>query len=181
MKSSKSGPTASSDDAEAFLDATVPPPDPIPVAASDEDLKELVRHWVTALAQQDYATAVGMVWPVVLPQNGSVSRKKEQIWTPRLLEAVINNYGIPEPLEGQTDKLVVAPLDADLRGAFEANLRVDREPFTEFGAHYLGTIHVDLPLVYPTRIDVSDLTARFFLKPVSEDAMVLMLFDVHVM
>jgi hypothetical protein len=39
----------------------------------------------------------------------------------------------------------------------------------------------DLPLVYATGIELSDLTARFFLKPVGEDAMVLVLLDIHVM
>jgi hypothetical protein len=170
-----------SDDLDAFLEASVPPPQPIPVAISDEELKHIVRRWVEALARLQYAEAVAMTWPVVLEQNGSVSRKKQKVWTPRLLEAVVNNYGVPEPLEGETHKYAVAPLDARVREAFEAHLRVDREPFSEFGQHYLGAIHVDLPLVYPTGAELSDLTARLFLRPVSKDAMVLVLLDIHVM
>jgi hypothetical protein len=155
-------------------------PAAIPSTASDEDIKVLIRAWVAALGSQDYAAALSMIWPVVLRGSGSLNHKRHRIWTPRVLEAVVNNYGVSEPVEGLDFKHLVAPVDARLRDAFEEGLEIDREPFVHFGQHYLGTIHVPIPLVYETGVDMSDMTARFFLKPV-DGGMVLLLHDIHVL
>lgn len=74
-----------------------------------------------------------MIWPVVLRGSGSLNHRRDRTWTPRLLEAVVNNYGVAESMEGLEFKHVVAPLDDTMRNAFEEGLQVDRQPFIHFG------------------------------------------------
>jgi hypothetical protein len=74
--------------------ATVRQPAPTPGDASDEDIKAIIREWIAALASQDYVRALAMIWPVVLRGSGSLNHERDQTWTPQLLEAVVNNYGV---------------------------------------------------------------------------------------
>jgi hypothetical protein len=152
-----------------------------PISASDEDLKSVIRLWIACLAAGRYDEALELTWPVVLRGSGSLDHREVSAWTAPLLEAVINNYGLPEPLECSPHKFTVAPVDATMQEAFEKQLNVDRQYFKEFDQEYVGTVHVDLPLVYQDRVALSDLTARFYLCPVSESAIALILLDIHVL
>lgn len=157
----------------------------LPLTASDEEVKEVVRHWVALLAEEDYAAAVEMISPEVLPANGSVDFKDAAEWTPELVQAVINHFGTPEPIEGEEHIYTVVPVvvdgDDSLQEDFEKRLQVDRGSFCQFGQEYVGGVHVGLPLAHEEGEWVSDLTARFFLRPLDENEMVLVLEDIHVM
>jgi hypothetical protein len=152
-----------------------------PIGTSDEDLKKVIRLWVASLAEEKFDQALELISPAVPPGGGSLDHQEVPAWTEQVLEAVINNYGLSEPLEGLDYKHTVAPLDADMREAFEEQLHVDRRPFRVFGETFVGMIHVDLPIAYQDRVGMSDLTARFYLRPVDETHMVLMLLDIHVL
>jgi hypothetical protein len=153
----------------------------LPIDASDEDLKEIIRLWVASLAEGKFYQALELISPAVPPGGGSLDHKEVPEWTEQVLEAVISNYGLTEPLEGLDYKYTVAPLDADMRKAFEERLHVDRQHFKVFAETFVGMIHVDLPIVYEDSVRMSDLTARFYLRPVDETHMVLMLLDIHVL
>jgi hypothetical protein len=153
----------------------------LPIDTSDEDLKKLIRLWVASLAEGQFDQAMDLISPTVPPGGGTLDHREVPEWTERVLEAVINNFGLSEPLERWDYKYAVAPLDAGMREAFEEQLQVDRRPFKEFGEAYVGIIYVDLPIVYPDRVGLSDLTARFYLRPVDETHMVLLLLDIHVL
>jgi hypothetical protein len=153
----------------------------LPISASDEDVKNVIRQWVGLLAGEQYDKALELISPAVLPGSGSLNHKAAPRWTAHLLEAVIIHYGVSEPLDDPTHKFKVAPVDASLQEMFEARLEVDRQHFNEFGQSYVGTIHVDLPLIYEDRVSLSDLTARFYLSPIGGAEMVLVLLDIHVL
>jgi hypothetical protein len=153
----------------------------LPIDTSDEDLKTVIRLWVASLAEEKFDQALELISPAVPPGGGSLDHKDVPEWTEQVLEAVINNYGLSEPLEGLDHKYTVAPLDADMRKAFEEQLHVDRQHFKAFGETFVGMIHADLPIVYEDRVGMSDLTARFYLRPLDETHMVLMLLDIHVL
>jgi hypothetical protein len=151
------------------------------ISASDEDVKNVIRQWVGFLAGEQYDKALELISPAVLPGSGSLDHKAAPRWTAQLLEAVINHYGLPEPVDDSTHRYKVAPVDASLQAMFEARLDVDRQHFKASGQTYVGTIHVDLPLIYEDRVSLSDLTARFYLSPITEAEMVLALLDIHVL
>lgn len=152
-----------------------------PIGTSDEDLKKVIRLWVASLAEEKFDQALELISPTVPPGSGSLDHKDVPEWTAQVLEAVINNYGLLEPIQGLDYKYRVASLDADMRKTFEEQLLVDRQHFKEFGETFVGMIHVDLPIAYEDRVGMSDLTARFYLRPVDETHMVLTLLDIHVL
>lgn len=102
----------------------------IPETIQDEEgvereIKNFVTGWVGLLAEQRYSEALEPLSPEVPRGSGSVDSRKSRDWTPQLLEAVIANYGTPNPVEGQPQSYAVVPLDISLRDVFEANLSVD--------------------------------------------------------
>jgi hypothetical protein len=158
------------------------------VPASEQDEKAIERqvrsfitHWVGLLSEQKYDDAVDALLPKIPGASGSVRSEETTEWTPELLEAVIANFGTPQPWEGQDQIYRVVPLDDLLRHEFEARLDIDFRPFETSGENYLGGIHVDLPLNYSEGNTVSDLTARFFFQRVSKSEMALALLDIHMM
>jgi hypothetical protein len=80
------------------------------LAASDEGIKNFVRRWVALLAEQNYVEAAAMFSNEVIPANGSINVKEHSRWTPQLLEAVINNYGLEEPVELRVTNTRLFPL-----------------------------------------------------------------------
>jgi hypothetical protein len=155
----------------------------VPIDATDEEIKNVVREWVALLAEQKYAEALEMLSPEVLSGNGSIDKRDAEWWTPELIEVVIGNYGLPEPIEGEEHKYEVVPVvipdDDSMQEAFENKLQVYRREFTEDGHKYVGSVRVDLPLAYEEYDALSDLTAKFFLRS-ANDEIVLVLVDIHV-
>ncbi len=57
-----------------------------PAEPSDQELIAFVEKWIDLLAARDYESAFHATWQDSYFQ-----------WSPSLLEAVINGYGLPEP------------------------------------------------------------------------------------
>ena len=155
----------------------------LPLEATDEEIKDFVRAWVALLAEGRYADALEMILPEVLSGGGSVDKQDAEQWTPELIEAVISNYGLPEPIEGEEHKYKVVPVvipdDDSMQEAFENKLQIYRQEFTNDGREYVGSVRVDLPLAYEDGDALSDLTAQFFFLS-TDDGIVLALLDIHV-
>ena len=151
------------------------------ITASDEEIKQLVRDWVWLLAEENYIQAVELISPEIPEGSGSVNSRQATQWSPELLRKVINNYGIPEPWEGQEQVYCVVPVTPSIQGVFEDFLTVDREDDFESDDADIGMIHVNLPLNYTDGDGLSDLTARFELCRINHNAMVLVLLDIHVL
>lgn len=102
----------------------------IPETIQDEkrverEIREFLAQWVGLLAEQKYSEALDPLSPEIPRGSGSVDSRKSSHWTPQLVEAVIANYGTPNPVDGQPQSYAVVPLDISLRDVFEANLAVD--------------------------------------------------------
>ena len=122
-----------------------------------------------------------MLSPEVPSCSGSVSNDEAEQWTPELLQAVINNYGLPQRWEGQAQVYKVVAVDEQMREAFEKYLTVEFTEFTDVGQDYVGGAHVDLPLNFERGSEVSDLTARFYFRQVNRHEMALVLLDIHML
>jgi hypothetical protein len=153
----------------------------IPITVSDEEIKEILSGWVDLLAQGRFDDAVAMLSPEVLPANGSVNEKEYPQWTGELVEAVIRNYGLPEPYEGQDEFYKVVPVEEAFREFFEDQFYIERTPRDLFQHTYCGDAEFRLPLNYEEGNGVGDLTARFLFREISGDKMVLVLLDIHML
>jgi hypothetical protein len=92
---------------------------------AEREIRDFVRQWVRLLADQKYAEALAALSAEIPSGSGSVDSRRAAQWTPKLLGAVIANYGTPEPIEGQFQRYSVVPLDDSLSEAFDANLSID--------------------------------------------------------
>jgi hypothetical protein len=153
----------------------------LPLKVSEEQVKNLIREWVDQLAKEKYEEALALLSTELPSGSGSVSENDANEWTPELLRAVISNYGLPEPWEGQEQTYKVVPVADAMRKLFEKSLTVHFRVFKAVGESYLGTVDVDLPLNYESGDWISDLTARFYLRKVSDTEMALVLLDIHVL
>lgn len=152
-----------------------------PHDVSAEQVRTDLLGWLDMLAQGRYADAVDFLSPAIPDESGST---KETRWTPELLESVIANYGLVEPMEGEDWRYRVAPLTNELLPLFSDQLDIDLEMWersTADGSRLAGAIHADLPLVYEDGPAMSDLTARFMFKRFPDGRMALVLLDIHVM
>jgi hypothetical protein len=114
--------------------------------ASDDEILDLVRKWVAALAADDYAAAYQMT-----------AHDPYWQWTPNLMRNVIAGYGLPEP---QPDGVMhhVTPLETAKGGPSPRFVVTKYEPpRNEPNGEILGDVCFDLPLDG----EWSDLTARF--------------------
>lgn len=144
-------------------------------SSTDEEVKEVIRRWVALLGDGDYHGAVDMLWPEIPHEDYGITT-----WTPALLRDLIRYYGLTEPLEGDDYEYDVIPLTVELLDAFERHLSIEHWPYHD--THNLwGGVYVDLPLNLRESTGISDLTARFDLKPINANQMVLVLEDVHVL
>ena len=119
-----------------------------------------------------------------------LSSNEERHWTPELLKACINGYGV---IDGDDDTLrlmleeyevdefkITSLLDRpDKDNIIENSIEVDRENLYGLAKDlYLGMVHFnDMPLSGY----LSDLTARFHIKKVDQNQLTLEFLDVHVM
>lgn len=118
----------------------------LPLTASQEEVKNVIREWADLLAKERYDEALDLLSAELPSGSGSVSDEEASQWTPELLRAVITNYGLPEPWEGQEQNYKVVPVDESMRQLFEKNLTVDFRSAAD--KSHLGMVHVDLPLNY---------------------------------
>ena len=145
----------------------------LPVDADRQSIIGLLEEWTELLAQEKYAEALDLLPP-----------DPDQNWTPELLESDVYGYGLPgctrEEIErdfGSADYKVTSLRDCPDR---EKILRMlDVSYFTPKGRpDELGMVHYEC---VPLNGEMSDLTGIFYLKKVSDTAMVLEFHDLHVM
>jgi hypothetical protein len=152
-----------------------------PSTVTEEEMRAQFRQWIELLAQQRYEEAVDWLSPEIPHGSGSTS---QSFWVPELLESVIANYGLDEPVEGEEWRYTVAPLTDELRDIFEASMRVEFDMWDQVGPDGLrlaGAAHVDLPLIYDDGPGMSDLTAQFMFKHLSDGSKAIVLLDIHVL
>jgi hypothetical protein len=152
-----------------------------PKGTTEDAVKAHVRDWVGLLAEGRLSEAVDFISPEIPEGSGATSTAR---WTSDLLEAVIGNYGLEEPFDGDDWRYRVAPLSVDLVESFNRSLDVNFEMWERTGpdgARLAGAIHVDLPLIYEDGPSMSDLTARFMFKHLADGGTALVLLDVHVL
>lgn len=154
-----------------------------PNDVSAEQVRAALLGWLDMLAAGRYADAVDFLSPEIPDQSGSTDETR---WTPELLESVISNYGVEEPIEGEDWRYRVAPLTDELLPLFDERLDIDTdfrlwEGSTPDGSRLSGAIHADVPLVYEDGPAMSDLTARFTFKHFPDGRIALVLRDIHVM
>lgn len=135
----------------------------LPLTASDEELLDAVREWVTLVVRGDFNAASEFVYEAKPGREGE--------WTPKLIEQVIRNYGSIDPFpDGRTFEVTpLATATGDLTPCHE----VQRDDEHEASSGY---IWFDLPL----NGEWSDLTATFEFRPL-DDSLVLVLDQIHVM
>lgn len=137
--------------------------------------------WLNMLAAGRFADAVDFLSPEIPGGSGSTNEPR---WTPELLESVIANYGVDEPIEGEDWRYRVAPLTSDLLPMFDKHLDIDFEMWegeTADGSRLAGAIQADMPLTFEDGPAMSDLTARFMFKHFPDGQMALVLLDIHVL
>jgi hypothetical protein len=138
----------------------------LPANATDEEILDVVRKWASALARQDYEAAFAMT-----------THDPYYRWTPDLIKAVIQGYGLPEPRwDGKIFQ--VTPIETAVGGPpprHEVEYFEQPRPISETGQMAVGEVWFDLPL----NGEWSDLTATFEICR-SNDCTVLILNEIHV-
>ena len=125
---------------------------------ADEDILHFVEAWIDELARGDY---------------GSAFRRTEHDayykWTPDLIRAVVQGYGLPEP---HHSGMVFAVTPRESAKGGPPQRIVDRE---HVGPNVVAEVWYDLPL----NGEWSDLTCTFRVEP-RDDGCVVILQEVHV-
>jgi hypothetical protein len=128
------------------------------VQATDEEILVAVEAWIDDLARGDYVAAFART-----------EHDAYYAWTPELIEAVINGYGLAEPLRRGV-KFTVTPR-ADARGRPHYR-EVDRDVARD---STIAEVWYDLPI----NGEWSDLTATFRVDR-KDLALTLVLQEIHV-
>ena len=146
----------------------------LPITASKEEIKELVIEWNEFLAQEKYKEAFEMF----LAENNELD------WTPELLESAVYTYGCPgytrEEAErefGSSDYKVTSILDNPDKNKIIESIDISSD-YGWMGKNDIAVIHYDH---VPLNGVMSDLTARFFVRKVTDDKITLVFIDLHVM
>jgi hypothetical protein len=134
--------------------------------ATDQEILDVVRQWVSALAREDFGAAYGMTY-----------HDSDETWTPQLMRAAVTQYGNPEPPENW-GSYHVTPWETARVDDFQPRHEVTW--FGERGAvpssPVLGYVWFDLPLDGQW----SDLTATFDIVMLDNE-LALRLDEMHVM
>lgn len=146
----------------------------LPITASKEEIRELVIEWNELLAQEKYKEAFEM-FP---------AENNELDWTPELLESAVYTYGCPgytrEEAErefGSSDYKVTSILDNPDKNKIIESIDISSD-YGWMGKNDIAVIHYDH---VPLNGVMSDLTARFFVRKVTDDKLTLVFIDLHVM
>lgn len=156
----------------------------LPKNAAREDILNVLTDWTELLAQEKYDEAFAM-FPCDCP---------DLEWTPWLLESAIYTYGCPgytrkEAQEefGSADYKATSLLNSPYKDEVLEAIKIDYFTLTrEQGRmmmvkdyeRVIGDIHYDKFLLNG---EISDLTARFWIKKWDNDKIVLVFQDLHVM
>ena len=146
----------------------------LPITASKEEIRELVIEWNELLAQEKYKEAFEMF----LAENNELD------WTAELLESAVYTYGCPgytrEEAErefGSSDYKVTSILDNPDKNKIIESIDISSD-YGWMGKNDIAVIHYDH---VPLNGVMSDLTARFFVRKVTDDKLTLVFIDLHVM
>ena len=146
----------------------------LPITASKEEIRELVIEWNELLAQEKYKEAFEM-FP---------AENNELDWTPELLESAVYTYGCPvytreesEREFGSSDYKVTSILENPDKGKIIESIDISSD-YGWMGKNDIAVIHYDH---VPLNGVMSDLTARFFVRKVTDDKLTLVFIDLHVM
>ena len=146
----------------------------LPITASKEEIRELVIEWNELLAQEKYREAFEM-FP---------AENNELDWTPELLESAVYTYGCPgytrEEAErefGSSDYKVTSILENPDKDKIIESIDISSD-YGWMGKNDIAVIHYDH---VPLNGVMSDLTARFFVRKVTDDKLTLVFIDLHVM
>lgn len=146
----------------------------LPITASKEEIRELVIEWNELLAQEKYKEAFEM-FP---------AENNELDWTPELLESAVYTYGCPsytrEEAErefGSSDYKVTSILENPDKDKIVESIDISFD-YGWMGKNDIAVIHYDH---VPLNGVMSDLTARFFVRKVTDDKLTLVFIDLHVM
>mgnify|MGYP006883337279 FL=1 len=146
----------------------------LPITASKEEIRELVIEWNELLAQEKYKEAFEM-FP---------AENNELDWTPELLESAVYTYGCPgytrEEAErefGSSDYKITSILENPDKDKIIESIDISSD-YGWMGKNDIAVIHYDH---VPLNGVMSDLTARFFVRKVTDDKLTLVFIDLHVM
>ena len=146
----------------------------LPITASKEEIRELVIEWNELLAQEKYREAFEM-FP---------AENNELDWTPELLESAVYTYGCPgytrEEAErefGSSDYKVTSILENPDKDKIIESIDISSD-YGWMSKNDIAVIHYDR---VPLNGVMSDLTARFFVRKVTDDKLTLVFIDLHVM
>lgn len=147
----------------------------LPITASKEEIRELVIEWNELLAQEKYREAMEMFM---------LAEDNELDWTPELLESAVYGYGCPgytreeaEKEFGSSDYKVTSILENPDREIIIDSIDISSD-YGWMGQNDIAVIHYDN---VPINGEMSDLTARFFVRKVNDDEITLAFIDLHVM
>lgn len=146
----------------------------LPITASKEEIRELVIEWNELLAQEKYKEAFEM-FP---------AENNELDWTPELLESAVYTYGCPGYTReeakrefGFSDYKVTSILENPDKDKIIESIDISSD-YGWMGKNDIVVIHYDH---VPLNGVMSDLTARFFVRKVTDDKLTLVFIDLHVM
>ena len=146
----------------------------LPITASKDEIRELVIEWNELLAQEKYKEALEMF----------LAENYELDWTPELLESAVYTYGCPgytrEEAErefGSSDYKVTSILENPDKDKIIESIDISSD-YGWMGKNGIAVIHYDH---VPLNGVMSDLTARFFVRKVTDDKITLVFIDLHVM
>ncbi|RZJ11143.1 MAG: hypothetical protein EOP39_06985 [Rubrivivax sp.] len=148
----------------------------LPLAATDQQIRDIVKAWSELLAQEDHEAALSLI--------PSASGR----WTPDRLRRAIEGYGVAEQDEATlallleehgVERFVVTSLNDQADFDPIRHIDVDRgDPFdVETGKSFGSVLYTDIPL----NGSPSDLTAEFDIKRCGLDALTLEFLNIHVM
>ena len=146
----------------------------LPITASKEEIRGLVIEWNELLAQEKYKEAFEM-FP---------AENNELDWTPKLLESAVYTYGCPgytrEEAErefGSSDYKVTSILENPDKDKIIESINISSD-YGWMGKNDIAVIHYDHVLLNGA---MSDLTAIFFVRKVTDDKITLVFIDLHVL
>jgi len=144
------------------------------IDSSDEEIKNLVIEWNELLAVEKYEEAISMF----------LSDNLEVEWTPELLEQAVYSYGVIgytreeiKEMFGSEDYKITSILDNKEKNKIMNSIEISRD-WNFRDENIIGMVHYDC---VPLNGELSDLTARFYIKKVYENNITLKFLDLHVM
>lgn len=145
----------------------------LPIDVNEQKIKNLIIEWNELLAVEKYEEALAMFLT-----------DKEGAWTPDLLEQAVYGYGIIghtreeiKDMFGFADYKVTSILDNKDKDKIINGIEVSTD-WNFKDKSLLGMVHYDY---VPLNGELSDLTARFYIKKIDENHITLVFLDLHVM